>query len=483
MNVAEWLAAQAARCPSAPALLVGDRVVADYAGFAAAAAAFAAHLAERGVAPGDRVALYLTNSPRYLECLFGTWWAGAVAVPVNRKLVPAERDVIAADAGAAVLVTDDDVTDDGAGGWRGRAGPAAPVTCAPEDVAWLFYTSGTTGRPKGATLTHANLVAMALCQLADVDPVGPGEAYLYAAPLSHGAGLYGLAHVRCGSRHVFPPSGGFDAGEVLDLARAVRDLSLFAAPTMVRRLVREARASGADGAGLKTVIYGGGPMYLADIQEAVAVLGERFVQIYGQGESPMTITVLPRADHTGPAERLASVGYAQSAVQVRVCDPGGAPVPAGVVGEIEVRGATVMAGYWNDPVSTAAALRDGWLRTGDLGRLTPDGYLTLEGRSKEVVVTGGSNVYPREVEDVLVAHPGVAEAAVVGRRDAEWGEIVVAFVVAAGEPPGSEELDRHCLHHLARFKRPRHYEFVPELPRNAYGKVQKFLLRPAEAQR
>lgn len=478
MNVAEWLAAQAARCPSAPALLVGNRVVADYAGFAAAAAAFAAHLAERGVAPGDRVALYLTNSPRYLECLFGTWWAGAVAVPVNRKLVPAERDVIAADAGAAVLVTDDD-----ADGWRGRAGPAAPVTRALEDVAWLFYTSGTTGRPKGATLTHANLVAMALCQLTDVDPVGPGEAYLYAAPLSHGAGLYGLAHVRCGSRHVFPPSGGFDACEVLDLARAVRDLSLFAAPTMVRRLVRAARASGADGTGLKTVVYGGGPMYLADIQEAVAVLGERFVQIYGQGESPMTITVLPRADHAGPPERLASVGYAQSAVQVRVCDPDGAPVPAGATGEIEVRGATVTAGYWNDPVATAAALRDGWLRTGDLGRLAPDGYLTLDGRSKEVVVTGGSNVYPREVEDVLVAHPGVAEAAVVGRSDAEWGEIVVAFVVVAGEAPRADELDRHCLRHLARFKRPRRYEFVRELPRNAYGKVRKNLLRPTAGTR
>ena len=322
---------------------------------------------------------------------------------------------------------------------------------------------------------------MALCQLTDVDQVGPGEAYLYAAPLSHGAGLYGLAHVRAGSRHVFPPSGGFDAAEVLDLARAIGDLSLFAAPTMVRRLVRAARERGSDGTGLKTVVYGGGPMYLADIQEALAVLGDKFVQIYGQGESPMTITVLPRADHSGPPERLASVGYAQAAVQVRVCDPDGRPLPAGETGEVEVRGATVMAGYWNDPVATAAALRDGWLRTGDLGRLSPDGYLTLDGRSKEVVVTGGSNVYPREVEDVLVAHDHVAEAAVVGRPDPEWGEIVVAYVVPtdpAADPAAlRRELDRHCLRHLARFKRPRHYELVPQLPRNAYGKVQKSLLR------
>jgi long-chain acyl-CoA synthetase len=214
-------------------------------------------------------------------------------------------------------------------------------------------------------------------------------------------------------------------------------------------------------------------MYLADIQEAVAVLGGRFVQIYGQGESPMTITALSRADHLDTAhprheQRLAGVGVAQSAVQVRVC------APEGEIGEIEVKGATVMAGYWGDPGATAAALRDGWLRTGDLGRLDPDGYLTLAGRSKELIVSGGSNVYPREVEDVLVAHPGVAQAAVIGRPDPEWGEVVVAVVVPAqGTTFDPAELDRHCLAHIARFKRPRRYEVVPDLPRNAYGKVLK----------
>jgi long-chain acyl-CoA synthetase len=466
MNIAEWLAATARRRPDAPALLVGEEVVADYAAFATAAASFAAHLIERGVLPGDRVALYLQNSPRYLECLFGIWWCGAIAVPVNRKLVGAELATIVADAGAGVVVTDAD-------DWPLRPGPSEPVERESGDVAWLFYTSGTTGRPKGATLTHANLLAMSLCHLADVDAIGPDEAVLYAAPLSHGAGLYGLVHVRAGSRHVFPPSDHFDADEVLAVAATIGEISMFAAPTMVRRLVAAARASGSDGQGLKTVIYGGGPMYLADIQDAIAVLGGRFVQIYGQGESPMTITALSRADHldtTHPRheQRLAGVGVAQSAVRVRV------RAPAGEVGEIEVKGATVMTGYWGDPAATAAALRDGWLRTGDLGRLGPDGYLTLAGRSKELIVSGGSNVYPREVEDVLVAHPGVAQAAVIGRPDAEWGEVVVAVVVPAPDTTlDPAELDRHCLAHIARFKRPRRYEIVPDLPRNAYGKVLK----------
>ncbi|GAA0378797.1 AMP-dependent synthetase [Acrocarpospora corrugata] len=467
MNIAEWLAAIARRRPHAPALLDGDRVVSDYAGFADAASSVAGYLAEQGVVPGDRVGVYLANTPRYLELLYGIWWAGAIAVPINRKLAPAEVATIVADSGASVVFTGDVAVPD-------TRGPAAPVEREPGDLAWLFYTSGTTGRPKGVMLTHANLIAMSLCHLADVDPIGPGEAVLYAAPISHGAGLYGLIHVRMGSRHIFPPSGRFDPDNVLVLARKVGAVSLFAAPTMVRRLVDAARSKGADG--IKTVIYGGGPMYLADIQDAIAVLGERFVQIYGQGESPMTITALSREDHRDPG-RLASVGTAQSVVRVRVCDADGRPLPPGSTGEIEVKGATVMAGYWNDPVATADAVRDGWLRTGDLGRFDEDGYLTLAGRSKELIVSGGSNIYPREVEDVLVGHPAVAEAAVVGVPDPEWGETVVAFVVPA---PGAEfsegsldELDEHCRDRIARFKRPRRYHVVPDLPKNAYGKVLK----------
>jgi acyl-CoA synthetase (AMP-forming)/AMP-acid ligase II len=365
-----------------------------------------------------------------------------------------------------------------------------PVARRDDDLAWLFYTSGTTGAPKGAMLTHGNLVAASLSYLADVTGADPATTYLYAAAMSHGAGLYAPVHVLMGARHL-PLAGGFDPGAVLRLAEQQDSLSLFAAPTMVRRLTDAARTAKTTAPGLRTVVYGGGPMHLADITAALEWFGDRFVQIYGQGESPMTVTVLTRADHRvdGPPETLASVGRPHSVVDVRVVDVSGEPVGAAEIGEIEVRGPTVMAGYWDDPAATSEALRDGWLATGDLGSWSEDGYLTLRGRSKEVVISGGSNVYPREVEDVLLQHPDVRAAAVVGEPDAEWGEIVIAFVVPIpGISPERlpDELDRLCLDALARFKRPKRYVVVDQLPENAYGKVVKRELSiptPSDAKR
>ncbi|HEX5634682.1 MAG TPA: AMP-binding protein, partial [Gemmatimonadales bacterium] len=241
-------------------------------------------------------------------------------------------------------------------------------------------------------------------------------------------------------------------------------------------------AAGAPASGLRIIVYGGGPMYLADLDEATAAFGNRLAQIYGQGESPMTITALSRfhhADRTHPRhrERLASVGVPHSVVQVTIRSEEGHEAPAGEVGEVCVRGDVVMAGYWDNEGATAQALRGGWLWTGDLGALDADGFLTLKDRSKDLIVSGGSNIYPREVEEVLLLHPRVAEASVVGRPDPEWGESVVAFVVPRGEAPSPEELDRLCLEHIARFKRPREYRFVERLPKNHYGKVVKSELR------
>jgi long-chain acyl-CoA synthetase len=258
---------------------------------------------------------------------------------------------------------------------------------------------------------------------------------------------------------------------------------MFAAPTMVKRLVDHARDAHPSLDGLRTVIYGGGPMYLADIQDALAVMGQRFAQIYGQGESPMTITALGKHHHAATshpryAHRLASVGVAQSAVEVIVAGRDDRPVAPGEPGEVLVRGDSVMKGYWRNPEATAATLANGWLHTGDVGALDADGFLTLMDRSKDMIISGGSNVYPREVEEVLLMHPGVQEVSVVGRKHADWGEEVVAFVVCA---PGREvtgaELDALCLEHIARFKRPKHYRFVGELPKNNYGKVLKTELR------
>ncbi|MDH5541151.1 MAG: AMP-binding protein, partial [Rhizobacter sp.] len=361
-----------------------------------------------------------------------------------------------------------------------EADPVAAEHRGPDDLAWLFYTSGTTGRPKGVMLTHRNLYAMTACYFIDVDDVGAGDAIVYAAPMSHGAGIYNFAFVARAARHVVPASSGFDPAELVALSNSVGRLCLFAAPTMVKRLVEHVAATGAAAAGFKTIVYGGGPMYVQDIRQALTMMGPRFVQIYGQGESPMTITALSRgqlddAAHPRWAERIASVGVAMSLVEVRVVDAGGATLAVGDTGEVTVRGDTVMAGYWRNPEASAQALRDGWLWTGDLGAMDADGFLTLKDRSKDVIISGGANIYPREVEEVLLRHPGVREVSVVGRPDAEWGEVVVAFV--AGDDLDAGALDMLCLAHIARFKRPRHYRFVAALPKNNYGKVLKTRLR------
>jgi long-chain acyl-CoA synthetase len=501
MNIATLLWRTARLRPGAPALMTGERVEADQATFAARAGALAAALRDRfGVAPGDRVGVFMKNRTEYLEALYGVWWAGAVAVPINAKLHAREAAWILDNAGAALCLVSDDVgralaeaapsvrllSADARTEWRALTGGEPldrPVPRADDDLAWLFYTSGTTGRPKGVMLSGLNLMAMTLCYPLDVDPVTPEDAALYAAPLSHGAGMYNFVHVRAGARHVVPPSGGFEPAEILDLAPRLERVSFFAAPTMVRRLVDAAKARGGTGEGIRTVVYGGGPMYLADIEEAVTVMGPRFVQIYGQGESPMTITALPRelvADRSHPRwrERLGSVGTAQSCVEVRIADAEGQPLPDGEVGEILVRGPQLMRGYWANEEATAKTLKGCWLWTGDLGRLDADGFLTLTDRSKDVIISGGTNIYPREVEEVLLTPPAVHEVAVVGRPDPEWGEVVVAFVVAA---PGAEwdpaALDRHCTDQMARFKRPKAYHRLDALPKNNYGKVVKGDLR------
>ncbi len=496
MQLAHLLLKQALARGDAAAILDGTVLHARYHEWAARSAAAALRLREAGLQPGDRVLLFMRNHPRYLELLWAAWWAGLVVVPVNAKLHPAEVAWIAQDAGARwAFVSADagarplpavertfevDATDTGDLLAPGPQGFQIPVAeRGADDLAWLFYTSGTTGRPKGVMLSHRNLLTMGLGYFADVDAIEPADTMAYAAPMSHGCGLYAVPHLMAGARHVVPASGGVDPAELFALGRALGPLSTFAAPTIVRRLVDHAEAQAltpADcAAAFKTIVYGGAPMYRADIERALRVMGPRFVQIYGQGETPMVGTVLSRrhlADHAHPrhGERLASVGVAQTPVRVRVDAPGGLP------GEVLVQGDTVMAGYWRNPQASADALRGGWLHTGDIGTMDEHGFLTLKDRSKDLIISGGSNIYPREVEEVLLTAPGVAEAAVVGAPDAEWGEAVVAFVVAA---PGTlpAQLDALCLSQIARFKRPKRYVFVDALPKNHYGKVLKTELR------
>ncbi len=502
MNLAHLLLRSARLHSALPAICLGARPVADYAGMAARCARMAAALTQHhGLQRGDRVALLMKNCPEYLEALYAVWWAGLAAVPINAKLHAREARFIVEDSGARLLLVSDDWSADVEAVIGGLAAPprviatgspdyaalfggaeSAVAQTAPADLAWLFYTSGTTGRPKGAMLSHRNLLAMTQGYFTDVDSVAPGDSIIHAAPLSHGSGLYSIAHVLAGAANVVPESGGFDAGEVFNLVAAHRNAMLFAAPTIVKRLVDRAESNPADLANLKTIVYGGGPMYVADLERALAVMGSRFAQIYGQGETPMTITAMTKqtvnaAAREGRRDRLASVGVAQSAVDVRVCAASGVALAPGEIGEVCVRGESVMSGYWNNREASAAALRDGWLWTGDMGSFDAGGFLTLKDRSRDLIISGGSNIYPREVEEVLLFHPDVAEASVVGSAHVEWGEEVVAFVVSGARRPESAELDALCLEHIARFKRPKRYIFVEALPKNNYGKVLKTALR------
>jgi fatty-acyl-CoA synthase len=435
---------------------------------------------------GARIAVVSENRPEIVELLFGIWAAECVAVPINYKLHPREVVQILQDAGVAQVFAsatiaaelgsscDFPVESVEAEHYSHRLTAApAPVPCTdPSTQAWLFYTSGTTGRSKGAMLTHRNLMAMTIAHLADIDAPDEGCSLLHAAPMSHGSGLYIPAYVLRGARQVVPQRVGFDPGDFLDMCEQHPGCTAFLAPTMVQRVIDTGRTRPSQ---LRTIVYGGGPMYVESIKKALAAFGPVFAQIYGQGESPMTITGLRRTDHEHADDSiLGSVGYPRSGMQVAVLRDDDTAAGVGEIGEIVCRGDVVMCGYWHNDQATDAALRDGWLRTGDMGSFDARGYLTLHDRSKDVVISGGTNIYPREVEEALLEHPGVSEACVVGAPDAEWGEVVVAFIVGAAEP---DELNAHLLQRIARFKRPKRYLIVDQLPKNSYGKVLKRELR------
>ncbi|WP_142846109.1 class I adenylate-forming enzyme family protein [Telmatospirillum sp. J64-1] len=493
MNIAIWLHQTALSWPDSPAVYDGDRLYQTYGALHQAVCNRARHLAEHhGIRRGDRVAFFSQNLPAYIEAMHACWWIGAIVVPVNYKLHPREAQWIIENAEAKLVLTQTgDVFADIPAIREARLDDvpfqdtplSAPLGVDDQDLAWLFYTSGTTGRPKGVMLSHDNLRHMTLCYALDVDASYREDHVLYAAPMSHGAGLYMFAPIRAGAAHVVPASRGFNCEEIISLAGTRGNLVFFAAPTMVKRLIAAARERGYRGEGIRTVIYGGGPMYASDIDEALETFGPRFVQIYGQGESPMTISALSRdlvADETHPRWRLrrASVGVAQSCVTLCILGPEGEELPPGQTGEICLRGPTVMQGYWRNAEASAETLRGGWLHTGDLGHLDEDGFLYLTDRSKDVIISGGTNIYPREVEEVLLRHPAVFEVAVIGEPEPEWGEQVVAYVVRAeGAQVKEAELDSFCRQNIASFKKPKRYVFVSSLPKNSYGKILKTELR------
>jgi long-chain acyl-CoA synthetase len=500
MNLAHWLERSALSHPHLPAAATATRIVATYAQLAERAARLAGALRGKlGLAPGDRVAIAAKNSHHYLELLYGIWHAGCAAVPANAKLHGAELGFILAQSGARVCFASKGIDTDiaphapksleqliavGSPVYEAlfAADPVAVVPRAPDDLAWLFYTSGTTGKPKGAMLTHANLVAASMAYGSEVDPVAPGDAILHAAPMSHGSGIYIMQHVARLGVQVIPESGGFEPAEIAALFNHWPRMSMFAAPTMIKRMVDCPAELNAEN--IRTLIWGGAPMYVEDALLALDRFGPRLAQIYGQGEAPMTISTLSKEDiadraHPRWRERLGSAGKPYACVEVMVTDAQDRPVQTGEAGEIICRG-VVMSGYWDNPQASQASLRGGWLHTGDVGLFDAEGYLHLKDRSKDLIISGGSNIYPREVEEVLLTHGKVREVSVIGRPDREWGEVVVAYVV--GEAPAAE-LDALCLSRIARFKRPKDYVFVEALPKNNYGKILKTELRAIDAKR
>ena len=503
MNIAHLLLGSAQEFRDHIALARGARPHLAYRDLWRKVSVMGMHLRVRfGLAKGDRVAFAMTNCVEAIEVMYAIWHAGLCAVPMNAKLHAREFAFILENSGARLcFVTPDlaativeaareapalrEIVDTTTRPYTFMAvgDPAPMADCEPIDAAWLFYTSGTTGRPKGAILTHRNLLAMTLNYFADVDRPPAGSSMVHAAPISHGSGLWNFPMMARGVVQVFPESGHYDVPETIALMNRWPDCSIFLAPTMVKRLIEHPAVGDLKPGALRLITYGGAPMYVSDLKRAMETLGDVLCQLYGQGESPMTITHLSRQihamrDHPRYEERLASAGLPDTCVEVRVVDDEGRSVRVGDVGEIIVKGDSVMAGYWNNPEATAKSLRDGWLWTGDIGTFDADGFLTLKDRSKDMIISGGTNIYPREIEDVLNLHPAVAECSVVGRPHPEWGEEVVAFIVTRpGATLEPAELDRLCLDNIARFKRPKDYKFVESLPKNNYGKILKTELR------
>ncbi|MCW5774726.1 MAG: AMP-binding protein, partial [Rhodospirillaceae bacterium] len=353
---------------------------------------------------------------------------------------------------------------------------------APEDTAWLFYTSGTTGRPKGAMHTHRSLGAMADAHLIEIFPAGPADRLVYLTPLSHAAGLLSFHVIASGGAHVFPTFRGFQADDFYRLVARHRVTKALLVPTMIQRLLDAPWPPAQDISSLQSIFYGGAPIYVDRLKQVVGRFGPIFVQVYAQGEAPLACTYLDHRDHAahGPdgERRLASAGRECHGIQVAVLDGDDRPLEVGSTGEVAVRGPLVMQGYWGKPEATQETLRNGWLHTGDVGHFDEGGYLFITDRIKDLIIKGGSNIYPREVEEVLHRHPAVREATVFGVPDPEWGEEVVAAVsLHPGRAADGEELAAWCRTSLTKFKVPARFHLLEDLPKSGYGKILKRELR------
>jgi acyl-CoA synthetase (AMP-forming)/AMP-acid ligase II len=505
-NLAYFLTRAARRFPDRTAILWGDRRW-DWRALEQRVSALARALGRRGIGKGDRVLVHARNGNAIVEVMLATFRLGAVFVPTNIRLMPNDIVYMAEQSGATAFLCHADFPDHAAAvraahpdltafGWIDKAGDddigawaavedATPLRNADveyDDPCWFFYTSGTTGRPKAAVLTHGQMAFVLNNHLNDLMPgITEQDASVVVAPLSHGAGVHAMTQIARAAATILPEADRLDPAEVWQLVAMHRVTNMFTVPTILKLLVEHPSCAATDTSSLRYVIYAGAPMYREDQKRALAALGPVLVQYFGLGEVTGNITVLPPALHEaedGPHARIGTCGIERTGMMVEIQDPQGQPLAAGETGEICVCGPAVFAGYWQNPKANAESFRNGWFRTGDLGHMDAQGFLAITSRASDMYISGGSNIYPREIEEKILAFPGVAECAVLGVPDPLWGEVGVAVCVPRpGATVDAAALLAFLGERLSRYKLPRHVFLQEALPKSGYGKITKALVR------
>jgi acyl-CoA synthetase (AMP-forming)/AMP-acid ligase II len=502
MNLGQLLAQTALRHPHRPGLIQSNQSV-SWQTLNRRVNAAVAELRALGLTKGDKLLVLSRNNQALFESAWVAFRMGMVWVPCNFRLTPPEVAYLAQSSHAKALLIEQSFSDHQQAmrtasphlqhclsveqDWPAMIERQLPTAhqvhvaeVGADDPLWFFYTSGTTGHPKAGMLTHGQMAFVVTNHLADLIPGTTEEDVSIAvAPLSHGAGIHMLLNVARGAATVLLPTEKLDPPTVWSLVEQYRVTNLFTVPTIVKRLVEDPSVDAFDHSSLRYVIYAGAPMYRADQRRALEKLGPVLVQYFGLGEVTGCITVLPphlhSADDQDPRANIGSCGVPRTGMEVAILDSQGQPLPTGQVGEICVRGPAVFNGYYNNPEATERALRGGWFHTGDLGRLDERGFLTITGRESDMYISGGSNVYPKEAEEVLLQHPEVSEVAIFGIEDPDWGESGVAIVVAKDpqQPPSQRDLEAFLEGRLAKYRWPRRWFFWPEMPKSGYGKIVK----------
>lgn len=503
MNLAHFVDQNARRLCALPAVAWGDHIW-NWAEFDERVRAMAAALTkEGGIAKGDRVLVQSQNCNQLLESMFACFRIGAIWVPANFRGTPDDLRWMAELSGAKALICNAEFPDhaqidapsittrfaigqadfgrnidDLITRYCGADSPLADVDR--DDPAWFFFTSGTTGRPKASVLTHGQLAFVINNHLCDLVPgITTKDASLVVAPLSHGAGMHQLLMVARGAPTILPASNRFDTAEIWHLVEKWRVTNIFTVPTILKMLVEARQVHEHDHSSLRYVIYAGAPMYRTDQIRALETLGPVLVQYFGLGEVTGAITYLPTTEHdASEGARVGTCGFARTGMQVQIQDETGAEVAVGETGEICVTGPAVFAGYWENPEANAKNFRNGWFCTGDLGSMDAQGFVFITGRQSDMYISGGSNIYPLEIEEKILTHPDVIETAVFGMPDPKWGEVGV--VICALKPNATLDgiiLKAYLQERMASYKIPRHFYFWEVLPKTGYGKLSKLLLR------